>query len=115
LGVVRICFTKFLQRTKERINRVNPVSPSATRVRGYLLDTDFLSTTSRTYGAGTDNDLPKEVYQKTQEIFKWLYQQINYWFRGRSYMENMQYLSRFAASHNSLIKVLPFTCEEYKK
>jgi len=41
LGVVRICFTKFLQRTKERINRVNPVSLQATRVREYLLDTDF--------------------------------------------------------------------------
>jgi len=40
LGVVRICFTKFLQRTKERINRVNPVSLQATRVREYLLNTD---------------------------------------------------------------------------
>jgi len=40
---------------------------------------------------------------------------ISDWFRGRSHMENMQYLSRFAASHNSLIEALPFTCEEYKK
>ena len=40
---------------------------------------------------------------------------ISDWFCGRSYIENMQYLSRFAASHNSLIEALPFTCEEYKK
>ncbi len=40
---------------------------------------------------------------------------ISDWFRGRSYIENMQYLSRCAASYNSLIEALPFTCEEYKK
>jgi len=40
---------------------------------------------------------------------------ISDWFRGKSYIENMQYLSRFAASYNSLIEALPFTCEEYKK
>ena len=40
---------------------------------------------------------------------------ISYWFRGRSYIENMQYLSRCAVSYNSLIEALPFTGEEYKK
>ena len=40
---------------------------------------------------------------------------ISDWFRGRPYIENMQYLSLRAAFHNSLIEALPFTVEEYKK
>ena len=40
---------------------------------------------------------------------------ISDWFRGRPYIKNMQYLSRCAASYNSLIEALPFTGEEYKK
>ena len=40
---------------------------------------------------------------------------ISDWFRGKPYIENMQYLSRCAASYNSLIEALPFTGEEYKK
>jgi len=40
---------------------------------------------------------------------------ISDWFRGRPYIENMQYLSLRAAYHNSLIEALPFTVEEYRK
>jgi predicted nucleotidyltransferase len=38
---------------------------------------------------------------------------ISDWFRGRSYIENMQYLSRFAASHNSLIEAFVKTGRKY--
>ena len=40
---------------------------------------------------------------------------ISDWFRDNTRLENMQYLSRCAASYNSLIEALPFTGEEYKK
>jgi predicted nucleotidyltransferase len=38
---------------------------------------------------------------------------ISDWFEGKPRIENMQYLSRIAASYNSLIEALPFTEEEY--
>ena len=40
---------------------------------------------------------------------------ISDWFRDKTRIENMQYLSRVAANYNSLIEALPFTAEEYKK
>jgi predicted nucleotidyltransferase len=40
---------------------------------------------------------------------------ISDWFEGRPKIENMQYLSRIAASYNSLIEALPFTEKEYRK
>jgi len=40
---------------------------------------------------------------------------ISDWFRGKTHIENMQYLSRLAANYNSLIEALPFTAEEYRK
>ena len=39
---------------------------------------------------------------------------ISDWFEGKPRIENMQYLSRVAASYNSLIEALPFTEEEYR-
>jgi len=39
---------------------------------------------------------------------------ISDWFEGRPKIENMQYLSRIAATYNSLIEALPFTGKEYK-
>ena len=39
---------------------------------------------------------------------------ISDWFKGRPKIENMQYLSRIAATYNSLIEALPFTEEEYR-
>ena len=39
---------------------------------------------------------------------------ISDWFAGKPRIENMQYLSRVAASYNSLIEALPFTEEEYR-
>ena len=39
---------------------------------------------------------------------------ISDWFEGKPRIENMQYLSRIAASYNSLIEALPFTEEEYR-
>jgi hypothetical protein len=39
---------------------------------------------------------------------------ISDWFKGKPRIENMQYLSRIAASYNSLIEALPFTEEEYR-
>ena len=39
---------------------------------------------------------------------------ISDWFEGRPRIENMQYLSKIAASYNSLIEALPFTEEEYR-
>jgi len=38
---------------------------------------------------------------------------ISDWFKGKTKIENMQYLSRMAANYNSLIEALPFTEEEY--
>ena len=39
---------------------------------------------------------------------------ISDWFDGKPRIENMQYLSRIAATYNSLIEALPFTEEEYR-
>lgn len=39
---------------------------------------------------------------------------ISDWFEGKPRIENMQYLSRIAATYNSLIEALPFTEEEYR-
>ena len=39
---------------------------------------------------------------------------ISDWFAGKPRIKNMQYLSRVAASYNSLIEALPFTEEEYR-
>jgi len=39
---------------------------------------------------------------------------ISDWFEGMTKIESMQYLSRIAASYNSLIEALPFTEKEYK-
>ncbi len=39
---------------------------------------------------------------------------ISDWFRGKTNIENMQYLSRAAADYNTLIEALPFTGEEYR-
>ncbi len=39
---------------------------------------------------------------------------ISDWFEGKPKIENMQYLSRIAATYNSLIEALPFTEKEYK-
>ena len=38
---------------------------------------------------------------------------ISDWFKDKPKIENMQYLSRIAATYNSLIEALPFTEEEY--
>ncbi len=38
---------------------------------------------------------------------------ISDWFENKPKIENMQYLSRIAARHNSLIEALPFTEKEY--
>ncbi|MBW1744490.1 MAG: nucleotidyltransferase domain-containing protein [Deltaproteobacteria bacterium] len=40
---------------------------------------------------------------------------ISDWFRDKTRIENMQYLSRVAAKYNSLIEAVPFTVEEYRK
>ena len=39
---------------------------------------------------------------------------ISDWFRHKTHIENMQYLSRVSANYNSLIEALPFTAEEYR-
>jgi predicted nucleotidyltransferase len=39
---------------------------------------------------------------------------ISDWFSGKSHIENMQYLSRVAASYDTLIEAIPFTTEEYR-
>ncbi|MBW1698366.1 MAG: nucleotidyltransferase domain-containing protein [Deltaproteobacteria bacterium] len=39
---------------------------------------------------------------------------ISDWFKGKPKIESMQYLSKIAASYNSLIEALPFTEEEYR-
>jgi len=40
---------------------------------------------------------------------------ISDWFRDNTRLENMQYLSRVAASYNTLIEAIPFTAEEYRE
>lgn len=40
---------------------------------------------------------------------------ISDWFRDKTRIENMQYLSRIAASYNTLIEAVPFTAEEYRE
>jgi uncharacterized protein len=39
---------------------------------------------------------------------------ISDWFKDKSNIKNMQFLSRKAAKYNSLIEALPFTLQEYK-
>ena len=39
---------------------------------------------------------------------------ISDWFKDKSHIKNMQFLSRRAAKYNSLIEALPFTVQEYK-
>ena len=39
---------------------------------------------------------------------------ISDWFEDRPKIKNMQYLSRVAATYNSLIEALPFTEKEYR-
>ena len=39
---------------------------------------------------------------------------ISDWFEGKPKIENMQFLSRVAATYNSLIEALPFTEKEYR-
>jgi predicted nucleotidyltransferase len=38
---------------------------------------------------------------------------ISDWFRDKTRIEGMQYLSRIAARYNTLIEAIPFTTEEY--
>ena len=40
---------------------------------------------------------------------------ISDWFRDKTRIESMQYLSRIAARFNTLIEAIPFTTEEYKQ
>jgi len=40
---------------------------------------------------------------------------ISDWFGSKTRIENMQYLSRVAASYNTLIEAVPFTAEEYRE
>ena len=40
---------------------------------------------------------------------------ISDWFEGKPSIENLKFLSRIAARHNTLIEALPFTEREYKK
>ena len=40
---------------------------------------------------------------------------ISDWFRDKTRMESMQYLSRMAARYNTLIEAIPFTTEEFRK
>ncbi|MCF8143428.1 MAG: nucleotidyltransferase domain-containing protein [Deltaproteobacteria bacterium] len=39
---------------------------------------------------------------------------ISDWFRDKTRIEGMQYLSRIAARYNTMIEAIPFTTEEYK-
>ena len=39
---------------------------------------------------------------------------ISDWFKNRPKIENMQYLSRIAATYNSIVEALPFSEEEYE-
>lgn len=40
---------------------------------------------------------------------------ISDWFWGKSHIESMQYLSRAAASYNTLIEAIPFSAKEYRE
>jgi len=40
---------------------------------------------------------------------------ISDWFQDKTRIENMQYLSRIAASYNTLIEAVPFTAKEYRE
>jgi predicted nucleotidyltransferase len=40
---------------------------------------------------------------------------ISDWFRDKTRIESMQYLSRMAAGYNTLIEAIPFTAEEYRQ
>jgi len=40
---------------------------------------------------------------------------ISDWFWGKSRIESMQYLSRAAASYNTLIEAIPFSAKEYRE
>jgi predicted nucleotidyltransferase len=40
---------------------------------------------------------------------------ISDWFEGKPAIENIKYLARLAARHNTLIEALPFTEKEYKR
>ena len=40
---------------------------------------------------------------------------ISDWFEGKPAIENLKFLSRIAARHNTLIEALPFTEMKYKK
>ena len=40
---------------------------------------------------------------------------ISDWFQGKPHIANMQFLSRVAATYNTLIEALPFTSEERRK
>ena len=40
---------------------------------------------------------------------------ISDWFRDKTRMEGMQFLSRIAAHYNTLIEAIPFTTEEYRE
>jgi uncharacterized protein len=40
---------------------------------------------------------------------------ISDWFRDKTRIESMQYLSRIAARYNTLIEAIPFTTTEYRK
>ena len=40
---------------------------------------------------------------------------ISDWFCGKPRIESMQYLSRAAASYDTLIKAIPFSAKEYKE
>ena len=40
---------------------------------------------------------------------------ISDWFRDKTRIESMQYLSRIAARYNTLIEAIPFTTEEYRE
>lgn len=40
---------------------------------------------------------------------------ISEWFRDKTRMQNMQYLSQIAACYNTLIEAIPFTTDEYRQ
>jgi len=40
---------------------------------------------------------------------------ISDWFRDKTRIESMQYLSRIAARYNTLIEAIPFTTDEYRQ
>ena len=40
---------------------------------------------------------------------------ISDWFKGKTRIESLQYLSRLAVGYNTLIEAIPFTTEEYNE